>query len=164
MARITSAGIDEAVMALKRKQTETGQYFKEALEGACEVAQAAVAKQIQAFDVIDKGTLLKAVKGEIKGYSAEIYPQKKRTDEKHRKGERNETIAFVNEHGRKHKYYMAAKFNHSGRYLYDVKRRSTTQSAANAYAGRPFMQTAYEQGAEEIEQAILDKLGAALNE
>ncbi len=164
MTKITSKAIDEAILATRKKRNAIGQYFTEALEQSCDIAQAEIVKQIKAFDVIDKGTLVGSIEGKISGYSAEIYPQRKRVDAKHKKGERNETIAFVNEHGRKHKYYMAAKFNRRGVYLYDVKRRSTTQKAANAYEGRPFMETAFNESADRIEEAILDRLEAALNE
>lgn len=80
-------------------------HAQKAVEAAIKVYEEKTKDEITARDLVDTGTMLASVKSTgvvvtSEGAYAECYPTGTRTDENHRKPERNETIAFVIEAGK----------------------------------------------------------------
>lgn len=153
MGRINcvNGSFDDLVRELRRKQQNAPAALKKAVNAAGDVLVREITKSIVAEGVKDTGTLLQSVKkGTAKvegmGYTLEAWPQGTRKDKHHKKGERNETIGFVNEHGRKYQYDKTKP------------RRAGRKEAKNAYAGRPFMEKAAEASGEPAGEAILNIL------
>lgn len=153
MGRINciNGSFDDLVRALRQKRQNAPAVLKKAVNAAGDVLVREITKSIVAEGVKDTGTLVESVKkGPAKvegmGYTLEAWPQGTRRDKYHKKGERNETIGFVNEHGRKYQYDKTKS------------RRAGRTEAKNAYGGRPFMAKAAEASEEPAGEAILNVL------
>ena len=109
MARISGDIWDDLAMRLKSAEEKVPKVMDKAIKVITQRYVLETKKKIYRMKVYDKGTLELAIKpGPIKrtsvGRYTEVWPQGKRYDWKHPKGERNETIGFVNIHGRTGKY------------------------------------------------------------
>lgn len=109
MARITGDAWDELAAQLKEAEARVPGVMDKAIETVSRRYVLETKKTLYRMKVYDKGILELAIKpGPLKrtsvGRYMEVWPQGKRYDKHHLKGERNETIGFVNIHGRTGKY------------------------------------------------------------
>lgn len=80
--------------------------LKKMIEAGAQVYEEQTRRQCARYQIHDTGALEESIKrGPIQrrgdGYRVEVWPQGRRTDERHPNGERNETIAFVIEYGKR---------------------------------------------------------------
>ena len=116
MGRMRCNGIsfDDIIKDLQRKGKKVPQITKKAVSKAGDILVQEIMASATASGLSTGGKTVTSVKkgpvGSVRGGAyVEAWSQGTRHDAKHPKGERNETIAFVNEYGRSGKGAMAGK-------------------------------------------------------
>lgn len=152
MARISGKAWDILYEELKVSEKKVPGIMDRAIKAAADVYVEEQKKAMRRMAVYRTGELSRATRhGPIirlaGGRIVQVWPQGKRYDNKHPSGERNETIAYVNIHGRKYRW--------SGGY-----KRGDKYASKTGYAGRDYMDEAARYG----DDKAANKIGELLNE
>lgn len=104
MARMSCFGLDELMKDIATEANNMPEVAAEMLEEGGKVLADEVRRQMDVYGVRDTGTTAESIKvSEVKEQDGikfvEISPRGRRKDSNHPKGERNATVAFVNEYG-----------------------------------------------------------------
>jgi hypothetical protein len=146
-----NGSFDDLIADLRKKSASAPQTIRKAVSKGGDVLAEEITKSIVKESVVDTGALMQSVKkGKPtvtgSGYKIEAWPQGMRRDKHHKKAERNETIGFVNEFGR--------KWSGTGK---------SRTAAKNGYKGRPFMENAAKAAEERVGDVMLEELERDLN-
>lgn len=159
MAKITGDVWDVLAYNLKQTEKNIPGFFDKATKRCGDIYVEETKKAIRRMNLYRTGALSASVKrGPVirvpGGRIVEVWPQGIRTDAKHPKGERNETIAFVNIHGRKYRTVKQMKWGRPEEKRYAAK---------NGYAGRDYLteadNTAGPKCVAEMESMLSEVLG-----
>lgn len=105
MARINALGMNDILNDIEKDIKRTPEISKKMLEAGADVLVSEIKHQIKAYNIWELGTTHDSIKKRSVKYRGndelyiEVWPAGTRRDQKHPKGERVETVAFIAEYG-----------------------------------------------------------------
>lgn len=160
MAKISGNVWDVMAFELKETEKKVPGIFDKATKKAAEIYVEETKKAIRRMNIYQSGALSASIKhGKVKrvpgGRICDVWPQGMRYDKRHPRGERNETIGYVNIHGRKYTYKKTS-----------VRLRTATgrYTAKNWYPGRDYQAEADNQAGPKVVKEVEEMLSEVFKE